>query len=58
MPVGPWEPSQKGCFFDSPHIYNDLVFPDFYEWITFTLDVLKDVLVAREWKAKTHLFAQ
>lgn len=28
------------CFFDSPHIYRDLLFPDFYEWIIFTLDVL------------------
>lgn len=28
------------CFFDSPHIYRDLLFPDFYEWMTFTLDVL------------------
>lgn len=29
------------CFFDSPHIYRDLLFPDFYEWMTFTLDELK-----------------
>lgn len=28
------------CFFDSPHIYRDLIFPDFYEWITFTMDEL------------------
>ncbi|MFL5763685.1 MAG: hypothetical protein ACJ77K_07055 [Bacteroidia bacterium] len=28
------------CFFDSPHIYRDLLFPDFYEWITFSLDNL------------------
>lgn len=28
------------CFFDSPHIYRSLLFPDFYEWITFTLDTL------------------
>ena len=28
------------CFFDSPHIYRDLIFPDFYEWIIFTLDEL------------------
>ena len=28
------------CFFDSPHIYRDLLFPDFYEWLTFTLDEL------------------
>ena len=28
------------CFFDSPHIYRDLLFPDFYDWLTFTLDEL------------------
>ncbi|MEO8414427.1 MAG: hypothetical protein ABI472_12245 [Ginsengibacter sp.] len=28
------------CFFDSPHIYRGLVFPDFYEWINFTLTTL------------------
>ena len=28
------------CFFGSPHIYRSLLFPDFYEWITFTLDTL------------------
>lgn len=28
------------CFFDSPHIYRELVFPDFYEWINFTLTTL------------------
>ncbi len=28
------------CFFDSPHIYRDLLFPDFYDWMTFTLDEL------------------
>jgi len=25
------------CFFDSPHIYRDMLFPDFYEWLEFTL---------------------
>ena len=28
------------CFFDSPHIYRDLIFPDFYEWMNFTMDEL------------------
>lgn len=28
------------CFFDSPHIYRDLIFTDFHEWITFTMDEL------------------
>lgn len=27
-------------FYDSPHVYADLVFPDFWEWICFTLDTL------------------
>lgn len=26
------------CFFDSPHIYGDLVFPDFLDWVTHILD--------------------
>lgn len=29
------------CFFDSPHIYKDGLFPDFYEWIVFLLDEAK-----------------
>ena len=28
------------CFFDSPHIYKSMLFPDFYEWITQSLDEL------------------
>ncbi|MDB5764027.1 MAG: hypothetical protein JWQ21_3022 [Herminiimonas sp.] len=28
-------------FFDSPHVYRDMVFPDFWEWICFTIDTLK-----------------
>lgn len=28
-------------FYDSPHVYPDLVFPDFWEWICFTIDVLR-----------------
>lgn len=27
------------CFFDSPHIYKRMLFPDFYEWLDFTLKV-------------------
>jgi hypothetical protein len=26
------------CFFDSPHVYRSLLFPDHYEWICHTLD--------------------
>ncbi len=28
-------------FYDSPHVYPDLVFPDFWGWICFTIDVLR-----------------
>tara|TARA_B100001063_G_scaffold88244_1_gene82091 strand:+ start:7314 stop:8897 length:1584 start_codon:yes stop_codon:yes gene_type:complete len=28
-------------FFDSPHIYGDMVFPDFLEWIEFTINLLE-----------------
>jgi hypothetical protein len=28
-------------FYDSPHVYADLVFPDFWEWICFTLNTLR-----------------
>ncbi len=31
------------CFFDSPHIYGDMLFPDFYEWIGFILSEAKKV---------------
>ena len=27
------------CFFDAPHIYRDMLFPDFHEWVDFTLSV-------------------
>jgi hypothetical protein len=30
------------CFFDSPHIYRDMLFPDFYEWLKFTLLTLSN----------------
>lgn len=28
-------------FYDSPHVYADLVFADFWDWICFTIDTLK-----------------
>ncbi len=28
-------------FYDSPHIYPDLVFPDFWEWVNFTIERLE-----------------
>jgi hypothetical protein len=27
-------------FYDSPHVYREMVFPDFWEWITFTIETL------------------
>ena len=36
------------CMFDSPHVYRQLLFPDFFEWLVFTLDTLshnKDITV-------------
>lgn len=30
------------CFFDSPHIYRNKVFADFYEWLTFLLQHQND----------------
>ncbi len=31
------------CFFDSPHIYRDMLFPDFLEWLYFVLNESKKV---------------
>jgi hypothetical protein len=28
-------------FFDSPHCYGDLIFPDFYDWILYILNIAK-----------------
>ena len=28
-------------FYDSPHIYRDMVFSDFWDWVCFTVEVLK-----------------
>jgi len=28
-------------FYDSPHVYADLVFPDFWTWVCFTIDTLR-----------------
>jgi len=32
-------------FFDSPHVYRDLVFADFWEWICFTIETLRDAAI-------------
>ena len=29
-------------FYDSPNIYKDMIFPDFWEWACFTIDTLND----------------
>lgn len=28
-------------FYDSPHVYRGMVFPDFWEWVCFTIEALK-----------------
>lgn len=28
-------------FFDSPHVYREMVFPDFWEWVCLTMETLK-----------------
>jgi hypothetical protein len=28
-------------FYDSPHVYHDLIFPDFWSWISFTVETLR-----------------
>lgn len=28
-------------FYDSPHVYRNMVFPDFWEWVCFTIDTLQ-----------------
>jgi hypothetical protein len=39
-------------FYDSPHIYADLVFPDFWSWICFTIDSLQRA--GRKFYLKPH----
>ena len=29
-------------FYDSPHVYREMLFPDFWEWICFTIETLKN----------------
>ena len=31
------------CFFDSPHVYRNMLYSDFYEWIGDTLKVASEV---------------
>lgn len=37
FPGRPWALIMLHCFFDSPHIYKWMIFPDFYEWLNHTL---------------------
>ena len=30
------------CFFDSPHIYKSMLYPDFYEWVIDTVEIALD----------------
>lgn len=40
------------CFFDSPHIYGNNIFPDFYEWLEFLGELSN--LTDYDWYIKTH----
>lgn len=40
------------CFFDRPHGYRDLLFPDFWEWITFLLEHASNTEI--DWYVKPH----
>jgi hypothetical protein len=33
-------------FYDSPHIYHDLVFNDFWEWVCFTIETSRSSGIA------------
>jgi len=40
------------CFFDSPHAYGDIIFPDFYEWLDFLGKITEET--DYDWYIKTH----
>lgn len=40
------------CFFDNPHAYNELMFVDFYEWISFLGELSKKT--DYDWYLKVH----
>jgi hypothetical protein len=40
------------CFFDAPHCYRNMLFPDFWEWIHFVLD--KASQTDFDWYVKPH----
>lgn len=40
------------CFFDSPHIYKQMLFPDFWEWLCFLLE--KASATEFDWYLKPH----
>lgn len=33
-------------FYDSPHVYRGMVFPDFWEWVCFTIETLKSANIS------------
>ncbi len=39
-------------FYDNPHAYSKLIFPDFYEWLKFLIEIAEDT--DYEWYIKTH----
>lgn len=40
------------CFYDNPHGYGRMLFPDFYEWFSFLNEVAKQT--DYDWYVKTH----
>lgn len=42
------------CFFDSPHIYLNSVFPDFYEWLKHTIQVIESCDLDQTFYIKPH----
>ena len=40
------------CFFDNPHSYGGLLFPDFYEWLKFLCNISKSTNY--DWYIKPH----
>jgi hypothetical protein len=45
-------------FFDSPHVYGDLVFEDFWQWICFTIETLQAAGIRHYLKPHPNQIAQ
>lgn len=40
------------CFFDNPHAFNKILFPDFYEWLNFLGEI--SLITDYDWYIKVH----